>query len=404
MRRILAMVVLGGILLFSACKAEPQGMPPEEEISAEVSVAATEPEPQHSELPEITETDPVKLIMNTMSLREKVSQLFIVSLGPQTATNFTAPTVEVTNFLDSGEPGGYVLFTSNITTMEGTRALIEAVNSHSKTAPFIGIDEEGGNVSRLASAKLPGYENQPRASALGENSDVDAVYEAGLAIGETLVGLGLNLDFAPVADVLTEPNNKAIAGRSYGDDPVLVAEMAAAFQRGLVEQGLLTAAKHFPGHGGAKEDSHDKLALLPVDQTHLEEVEYPPFVRLMEEGCAMVMAGHIAVPEVDESGLPASLSHHFLTEELRLRLGYEGLIITDAMSMKAITKSYSAGKAAIMALRAGADIILLPEDFQEAVDAIVEAVFKGELTAQRIDESVARILKAKIDVGIIKEE
>ena len=305
-------------------------------------------------------------------------------------------------FAVAAQAGGYILFPQDITGIEGTRALTESLAA-SGIPPFIGIDEEGGIVSRLSAAGLEGYKKPPAAAEIGRTGNADAAYEAACTIGAALQSIGVHIDFAPVADVLTEPSNTVIGTRAYGNDAALVSEMTAAFRRGLNDCGILSVTKHFPGHGGTLGDSHDGYVSILHDAARLAEVEYLPFRRAIADGAAFIMAGHITAPNADASGLPATLSPYFLTEILRGELGFEGIIVTDAMNMGAVAKNYTPAEAAALAVLAGADIILMPANYAEALDGLVNAVESGVISTERLDASVARILRAKWDAGLFQE-
>jgi len=351
--------------------------------SATPTIAA---EPTATPAPTLSPCDAfVQATLEGMTLREKAAQLFMLAVPAQAGGAFASDT----------QVGGYVLFADSITTRENTRALTDAITSACTIAPFIGIDEEGGVVSRLAAAGLPGYVLPPSAAAIGKTNDAANAYNAAYAIGETLTELGINLDFAPVADVLSVPSNTAIGTRSYGADAELVSNMVSAFMRGLDARGILAAPKHFPGHGSVSGDSHDGYVAFLGDDATLNETAYVPFRRAIAENTAFIMAGHITAPNIDPSGLPASLSPYFLTDVLRGTLGFEGIIITDAMNMGAIANNYTSAEASVLALLAGVDIILMPADFDAAIAGVLQAVEDSVLTAERLDASVARILRVK---------
>jgi len=337
------------------------------------------------------------LVVDSMSLEEQVAQLFILGLGSET-DGFS---MDLARFVAETQAGGYILFSDNITTVEDTRNLTDAIRIFSHIPPFIGIDEEGGTVSRLRVAGLPGYTAQPSARDIGRTGDVSNAYASGVAIGEALDSIGVNLNFAPVADVLTNPNNTVIGSRAFGSDPEIVADMASAFQAGLHSTGVLSSPKHFPGHGNTADDSHFGSAVIASDAQHLREVEFVPFERLISEGAEFIMTGHVLVPEVEPDGLPATLSEYFMTDVLRGELGFEGIIITDAMNMGAIAHDFTASEAAVLAIKAGVDMILMPESFSDAMAGIIEAVENEVIPRERIRESLFRIFTTKQSAGIL---
>lgn len=229
-----------------------------------------------------------------------------------------------------------------------------------------------------------------------EVKDEKEAYEAGETIGTYLSRLGFNFDFAPDADVLTNKSNKAIGDRSFGSDSDRVVKMAAAFSDGLHSQNVLSSFKHFPGHGAVQGDTHDGFAYTDKTYEELLKSELKPFMAAGSLGVDAVMAAHISVPEITGEDTPCTLSEKMITDVLRRDLGFEGLIITDALDMGAITQNYTSRQAAVLAFRAGVDMLLMPRDFKQASEGILEAVEKGEISEERIDESLRRIIKAKL--------
>jgi beta-N-acetylhexosaminidase len=295
--------------------------------------------------------------------------------------------------------GGYVLFRSNITTAEGTKTLTHAAAAACAIFPFICIDEEGGVVSRLSA--LPDYTAQPAAQIIGATANAHNAYLAGETIGKTLSSIGVNVDFAPVADILTNPQNKVIGSRAYGGDHGIVSDMVSAFQAGLHSQGIMSAPKHFPGHGNTAGDSHINSAIINSSLTSLAANEYKPFIRAIGEGAQFIMVGHLSAAGIEPNGLPATLSKYFVTDVLRGELKFGGIVVTDAMNMGAITENYKSDEAAVMAFAAGVDMILMPQDFRAAADGISMAVRNGIISNERIRESLIRIFRTKIAAGLI---
>lgn len=296
--------------------------------------------------------------------------------------------------------GGVILFAENLDTAEQTKALTEQMQEAAELPLLIGIDEEGGIVSRLDKSNIP-HEQIPSAAMMaGDTVQAEA---AGRTIGSELKELGINVDFAPVADIYTNPENTVIGERAFGTDAQTVSDMASAFAAGLAEEGVLAVAKHFPGHGDTATDSHYGVAMAEQTLEELRAEEFLPFQRLIDEGIPFVMAGHITTPNATGDGLPASLSAQILGL-LRQELGFEGIIITDAMNMGAITEAFSPGESAVMAVEAGVDIILMPANLEEACQGLLEAVSSGEITEERLEESVRRILEVKYEAGLLEEQ
>jgi len=364
----------------------------------EININALLQETEHELTAAENEALFIEEIIHSMDLKERVSQLFILELGE----NLNKNSDELTRIIPENAAGGYILFQSNISTLEGTKTLTDTIKNLSKIPPFICLDEEGGAVSRLQKAGLPGYNKQPTAYSIGVTNDAQQAYRTGLTIGKTLASLGVNVDFAPVADIVTNPRNKVIGSRSFGSDPILVSNMVSAFQAGLHTQGIMSAPKHFPGHGNTYGDSHLNSVLSESSPAQLASVEYIPFIRAINEGAEFIMIGHIIAPQAEPAGLPATLSFYFVTDILRNELGFTGISITDAMNMGAITKHYSSAEAAVLAIAAGIDMILMPEDYPAAIEGVLLALQEGVLSSECIDESLRRILHTKLTAKLIQ--
>jgi beta-N-acetylhexosaminidase len=337
----------------------------------------------------------IEKLIAGMDIESRIAQLFILSFNESDVK----PSRELERFIKETKVGGYVLFKSNITTVEGTKSMTDAAKAVCVTPPFICIDEEGGLVSRLS--VLPGFTAQPAAQIIGATANTQNAYITGETIGRSLASIGVNVDFAPVADVLTNPQNRVIGSRSYSSDPVIVSDMVSAFQAGLHSQGIMSAPKHFPGHGNTANDSHINLAIINSSLNDLSANEYKPFIRAIGEGAQFIMVGHLLAPGIEPQGLPATLSGYFIKGVLRGELKFGGIVVTDAMNMGAITVNYSPAQAAVMAFTAGVDMILMPENFHSAADGILQAVRNGAISNERIHESLTRILKTKIAAGLI---
>ena len=333
----------------------------------------------------------VKELIAGMSLREKVAQLFIIV--PEDTLPLSADFLQL---LAVNPPGGFIYFARHMQDYNLALQLTVTLKAACSIAPFISVDEEGGTVSRLGSAKVPGFHPQPAAALLGATGNTNTAYHAAAHIGEALTEVGINMNYAPVADVFTEPLNTVIASRAYSSDPQVVSEMAAAFSKGLQDSGVIAVAKHFPGHGGTREDSHYETAILPASKEQLAQTELVPFMRLIAAGIPCIMMGHMQVPLVTApENLPACLSPLIVTDILRRELGFTGVIVTDAMDMKAITNHYTAGEAAVLALQAGVDLLLMPEDYASALEGVLAAVATGALCEERLEQSLVRILNLK---------
>lgn len=335
-----------------------------------------------------------------MSLEEKVAQLFILTPEALTgAGKVTAAGEKTKEAIDRYPVGGLVYFEGNLNSPRQVQDMLSGVQEYAKERigipMFLAVDEEGGTVRRISGRSSFGIEKIPDMAEIGASGDDSQAYEVGKTIGGYLKELGFNLDFAPVADVLDSEDNSLWSRRSFGMDADLTGEMVAQEVRGMQEAGVLAAVKHFPGHGSARTDSHEGIAVVDKSWEELKESDIVPFAAGIEAGAQVVMAGHLSVPQVVGDDTPSSLSYRMITEILRNELGYEGLVVTDALNMGAVTDQYPAEKAAVKAVMAGADLLLMPEDFSLAYQGILDAVKRGSITERRLDESVKRILSVK---------
>ena len=360
------------------------------------SSAQTEQEPVKT--PEQIKAETIDQILADMTIEEKVGQLLMMDFRKNADdTDMTVLSEDAAQQIADYHLGGVILFAENLDTMEQSQMLVNQMQAAADMELFIGIDEEGGMVSRLDKSQIP-HVSIPNAAQM--QGDIAQAKQAGADIGTVLSKIGVNVDFAPVADVYTNPENTVIGERAYGTDANTVADMATAFMQGLEAQGVKAVAKHFPGHGDTATDSHDGMAISNHDLTRLQDVEFVPFSRLVQEGIDFVMVGHITMPQVTDDGLPASLSPQAIAL-LRENIGFDGIVITDAMNMGAIVSYYPDGQAAVQAIQAGVDIVLMPADLEAAYLALLDAVGTGEISQTRLDESVRRILGVKYDCGML---
>lgn len=249
--------------------------------------------------------------------------------------------------------------------------------------------------------KVTKFENM---ADIGEKEDYNRAYIVGDTIGKEINELGFNLDFAPVADVITNPNNTEIGRRSFGSDPEIVANMVKEVVKGLQENNVSATLKHFPGHGGSEENSHNEFSYTPQTLEGMRKTEFLPFISGIEEDVDFIMISHISAPNVTGDNTPSSLSKTIITDLLRKELGYENIVTTDALNMKAISNYYSPKDAAIKAINAGADVLLMTPDFKNVYDHVLESVQNGTISEERINESVERILKVKIKRNIVSND
>lgn len=343
-------------------------------------------------------------ILADMTLKDKICQMLFVT--PEALTGFgqVVQSGDSTRDAIANYPvGGVIYFGQNLEDQEQTKEMLAGIQSFSMELTgrglFLGVDEEGGTVARLADNLDTAEFDDMR--VYGEEGDPDKAYEIGETLAKELTALGFNLDFAPVADVLTNEDNTVVADRSFGSDPELVSSMVSAEVRGLQENRVMAVTKHFPGHGSTGGDTHDGFAASDRTEDELKECDLLPFRAAMDEDVAMIMMGHMTMTELDEDN-PASLSEIIVTDLLREELGYEGVIITDALNMGAIMELYSYGEATVKAFAAGCDMVLCVDELDEVIDAVTDAVEDGILSEEAIDASVLRILTLKQEYGLLK--
>ena len=327
-----------------------------------------------------------------MTIEEKIGQLIMVGFEG-THANEAIETHIRERFV-----GGVVLFSRNIQSPKQTAELTNELQQLASTTThqiplFIGIDQEGGWVIRLkeGATVLPGN------MALGATDSTELAERAGEITAAELAAVGVNLNFAPVMDVNNNPQNPVIDRRSFGESPELVSRLGVAYLRGLQRNGVLGTAKHFPGHGDTTVDSHFDLPTVNHNRERIRALELHPFRAVIDADVAAIMTAHIVYPAFDPDR-PATLSPTILTNLLREELGFDGLIVTDDMEMKAIDDRYRSGEAAVMAIEAGADIVMVlwtPTKQNEVFDALLSAVKSGRISQARLDQSVKRILKSK---------
>ncbi|MBR3396730.1 MAG: glycoside hydrolase family 3 protein [Lachnospiraceae bacterium] len=352
------------------------------------------PEAAASEDPEVLS------VLENMSLEARVAQMFVLLPEQLTGMGQVTEAGDVTRAaLESFPVGGLLYNDGSLESYEQTKALLadtQQISRETTGLPMLTfVDEEGGIVTRI-SGRFPEVPWIESMAAYGARGSEEEAYQTGQVMGSYLADLGFTCDCAPVADVLTNPDNYVIGERSFGSDPELVAGMAAALGKGLESEGVTAVYKHFPGHGGTAEDTHEGYSSLEKTKEELYACDLIPFISAIENGAKIIMAAHITLPNITEEDLPASLSPEILAGLLRGELGYDGLIITDALNMGAVTNQYTSAEAAVMAVRAGADMILMPADPFSAYQAVLDAVYSGEITPERIDESVLRILELKL--------
>ncbi|MDI6706855.1 MAG: beta-N-acetylhexosaminidase [Bacillota bacterium] len=334
-------------------------------------------------------------VIGGMTLEDKIGEMLIVGIDGEIIDD------ETIRMLRTNKPGGIIIYKRNVSSGEQVGRLIKELQEYSleykDIGLFIGIDHEGGRVNRL-----PAEYNYPSARELGSTNDPEGVKGTALEVGGKLKGLGFNMNFGPVLDIDSNPQNPVIGDRSFGKTPETVSRMGCAFIEGMEAAGVIPVAKHFPGHGDTLVDSHTGLPVLSHTEARVMEFETVPFREAIDKGVPAIMTAHILFPSID-ADRPATMSPTIINGLLRGTLGFEGVVITDDLLMGAISSRYKTGDAAVLAVEAGVDMLLIAlqsEGAQEVVDALKAAVETGRISPGRIDTSVRRILMLKQDYGI----
>jgi beta-N-acetylhexosaminidase len=356
-----------------------------------------EPLPGEGGSGDMPSQDKIREILFNMTLEEKVGQMVIAG--------FTGiePGDKVISLIRDQRVGGLIFFGRNISNEAQLKALVSSlreINEQPGSLPlFFAVDEEGGRVSRLPHGDRP----FPSARKIGELGDPVLAFENGQAIGIRLQQFGFNLNFAPVLDIHSNPQNMVIGDRAFGDNAALVSKIGITAMQGMQSTGVIPTVKHFPGHGDTAVDSHFGLPVVEYGRERLDRVELVPFKEAIAAGAGAVMTAHILYPAIDDSGQPATMSRRLLTELLRREIGFDGVIITDDLEMGAIVNHFGIKEAALAAVKAGADILLVCHTYERQLSvltALMAAVDSGELTEDRIDQSVYRIIRLKKDFGL----
>lgn len=347
--------------------------------------------------------------MENMTVEEKAGQLFVVNL--ELIDNRNGSFYEWKKFtktmkksMEKYHIGGVILFSRNIANRKQTKKLINRLQKNSSIPLFITVDEEGGDVSRIAGNEKMKTTVFPSMEEIGKKEDESYVYKMGQTIASEIKELGFNTDFAPVADVRTSELNLEIGSRSFGGEPDKVAKMVSAFVKGMQQQNISAALKHFPGQGSSSGDTHIESVNIDSSITSLRKNDFVPFEAGIEAGADFVMVSHISVSKVTETAQPASMSGLIMETILRDELGFQGVVITDAMDMASITETYTPAEAAYGAVSGGADIVLMPEELDAAYNEILNKINDGTISKERLDASVLRILTVKFMRGIISAQ
>jgi len=369
------------------------------ETQTETESETTAPETEEPIIDPLTQE--AIAVVAGMSLEQKVAQMFIVTPDDLTGANGATVVGNTTKRVYAEYPvGGLVYEKDNFKTREQTQEMLkamEALSIETVALPiFLAVEEEGGKASVIASKSPIDVDNIKNMSEIGATGDNVKAYEAGQTIGNYLYDLGFNMDFAPVADVLSNANNAAMAKRSFGNDGAVVGAMVCGALDGLSENNIKGVVKYFPGYGCTGGDGSEGAVSTDKTLEELKASELVPFQLAIDTRAEFIMVGHVSVPSITGSTLPCSLSEYMISQVLRADMGFEGVVVTDAMNKKAITASYDSAEAAVTAIEAGADIILMPKDFKAAYEGVLEAVRSGKISQERINTSLVRIVKAKM--------
>ncbi|MCJ8006412.1 beta-N-acetylhexosaminidase [Lederbergia wuyishanensis] len=337
-------------------------------------------------------------VISKMSVEDKIGQMILAGVSGTTMD------ANAKQLIGKFHVGGIIFYKYNFDTPAQTVQLVNQLKSgNSSSLPLLlGVDQEGGRVTRLPG----GLVNFPPNKRIGQVNNPDFSYKVGTLLGNELKEFGLNLDFAPVLDINSNPNNPVIGDRSYGNNAEIVSKLGIQTMRGIHSQNVITTIKHFPGHGDTSVDSHLDLPIVNKSLRELKELELIPFERAINQGADVVMVAHILLPQLDKTN-PGTMSKAVQTDLLRKQLGFTGVIITDDMTMGAITEHFDIGKAAVESVKAGSDIILVGHDYNNVVKIISSlktAVQNGEISEQRLNESIGRIIKLKRKYSINDEK
>lgn len=337
-----------------------------------------------------TQRDEIKELIDSMSINEKIGQLMIVGF------NGTSVDENINDLIKTSYIGGVILFGNNVESLNGVTELINNIklsNMNNKIPLFISVDEEGGVVSRTPNEFL----KLPSSLSIGVYNNKEMCYEVGEIIANELKLMGYNMDYAPVLDILSNPNNTVIGSRAFGRDADIVSNLGISVMKGINENNVIPVVKHFPGHGDTSVDSHYGLPLVEKSLNELKELEFIPFQNAINSGADAIMVSHILLKNIDSEN-PATMSKKIVSDILRDEMNFKGVVISDDMTMAAIMDNYDIGEASVKAINAGVDIILVCHGYDNEIKvltSISEAVNSGEITEERLDESVYRILSLK---------
>ncbi|MFX3649566.1 MAG: beta-N-acetylhexosaminidase [Paenibacillus sp.] len=390
-------LLFGIVLLLSACgqaqkPSSATGSNTGSNAGSNTGQSSSSPEqntvPPQEEVQE--EADPVQEQLRSLTLEEKIGQMILAGVQGTTLDD------QAKQMIKDQKVGGIIFYANNVTTLEGTAKFVQSIKDTNQSNPvpiFMSVDQEGGKVSRMPET----VESIPSNKKVGQTKDSALAETMGELLARQVRLAGFNVDFAPVLDVNSNPKNPVIGDRSFGSSAELVSRMGIAEMKGLRSEGIIPVVKHFPGHGDTSVDSHLDLPVVNKTEKQLAELEWIPFQAAVKEQVEAVMVAHILFPKLDPDH-PASLSDVIIGEHLRGKFKYDGVVITDDLSMGAIAKNFKLDEAALATVKAGSDILLVAHSYESAktiFDTLTSAVKSGEISESRIDESVYRILALK---------
>jgi beta-N-acetylhexosaminidase len=370
-------------------KTEQEPNPKVDHISLFTQIEKTPNQQPQVEKPNQQGNQSISAVISKMSLEDKIGQMILAGVSG------TSMDANANKLISQFHVGGIIFYKYNFETPAQVIQLVNQLKAgNSSSLPLLlGVDQEGGRVTRLPGGLI----NFPPNKQIGQLNNPDFSYKVGTLLGRELKEFGLNLDFAPVLDINSNPNNPVIGDRSFGNNAEIVSKLGIQTMKGIQSQNVITTIKHFPGHGDTSVDSHLDLPIVNKSLKELKELELIPFERAIDHGADVVMVAHILLPQLDKTN-PGTMSKAVQTDLLRKQLGFTGVIITDDMTMGAITEHFDIGKAAVESVKAGSDIILVGHDDNNVVKIISSlktAVQNGEISEQRLNESIERIIQLK---------
>ncbi len=405
---LLTLIVISTAAILAGCTGRIHGKSPENNAEEDGPPDSGENHQDDTQKPQTGTQEPqtgteepvdieglVEEMTGNMTTEEKAGQMVVVGIDGYEADD------DALAMIENYHVGGFIIFGRNVKDTGQLSGLINSLkraNSINRVPIFVSVDEEGGRVSRMPE----GIIKLPSNREIGNANDEALSYEIGAVIAEELKSFGFNMNFAPVLDIDSNPQNPVIGDRSYGSSTEIVSRLGTECMKGIMAGGIIPVIKHFPGHGDTAVDSHVGLPLVESDMDRLRQFELVPFAEAINNGADAVMVAHILLNKIDPE-YPASLSKIIITDILRGELNFDGVVITDDITMGAVTENYDIGEAAVRAVNAGSDIVLVchgKENRMAVLDALTKAVRSGNISEKRLDESVKRILRLKYKYGL----